>query len=495
MTTAPPVPSEHAFERFDLGDDLLQAIARAGFSEPRPIQAKTIPQALEGRDVLGLAQTGTGKTAAFALPMIERLLMDDSPQPRGLILAPTRELAAQIQADIVKLGRYTDISAVAVFGGVSAVAQTKALRKKPDIIVACPGRLLDLVRSGNANLDAIEILVLDEADHMLDMGFLPDIRRVLSCLPVKRQNLLFSATMPREIRKLADEILYRPHIVELAHSAPAETVEHALYPVADPKKTDLLRHVIAGERISSAIVFTRTKHRARRLAKDLIGDGFSAIALQGNMNQSQRKRAMDGFRDGKYEILVATDIAARGIDVEAVSHVINFDVPDTPDAYTHRIGRTGRAERSGMALTFAAHHEFSDVKDIERKLGIQLPRIKLKQFGGSDAESPRTADRVRGRNARGGNRGGGGGGRGDRPPQRKASSSRRKRRRPSGNRSIDVTPSGEGSGRRRPAPSGSRSAGPRDGHGTRNGSSGGSSSRSKPNKRGRSGRGRPSGSR
>lgn len=355
-------------------------MAEAGFEEPRPIQAKTIPQAMSGRDVLGLAQTGTGKTAAFALPILEQLSKRGSKYPRALILAPTRELAMQTHAEIGVLAKYTPLRSVTIFGGVGAGPQVRALRARPDIIVACPGRLLDLLSSSDVNLSAIEILVLDEADHMLDMGFLPDIKRILKFLPAERQNLLFSATMPNEIRSLTDRVLHNPHVVELAIRAPAETIDHALYPVEQARKTALLKHLLEGDDFRSAIVFLRTKHRAKRLARDLDKAGHRAIALQGNMSQGQRTRAMEGFREGKFDVLVATDIAARGIDVANVSHVINFDIPGTPDAYTHRIGRTGRAEKKGKACTFVTHEDFPSIKAIERKLQMQIPRVKLRDF-------------------------------------------------------------------------------------------------------------------
>jgi ATP-dependent RNA helicase RhlE len=377
--------SKGSFSTFGLSNNILRAIADAGFLQPRPVQARTIPEALRGRDVLGLAQTGTGKTAAFALPIIEMLAAKRGRNPRALILAPTRELAIQIHGDIEQFARYTNVRATTVFGGVKAAAQVRALRKNPDIIVACPGRLLDLMGSGDVHLDGIEVLVLDEADHMLDMGFLPDIKRILANLPARRQNLLFSATMPREIRSLTTRMLHDPHVVELEVSMPLETIDHALYPVAQNRKTDLLCSLLAGEDCTSALVFLRTKHRARRLARDLDRAGHRAIALQGNMSQAQRQRAMQGFRSGRYDVLVATDIAARGIDVAGISHVINFDIPGTPDAYTHRIGRTGRAECSGKALTFATHEDFPAIKAIERKLNMQIPRIKLREFGGSEA--------------------------------------------------------------------------------------------------------------
>jgi ATP-dependent RNA helicase RhlE len=361
------------------------------------------------KDVLGLAQTGTGKTAAFVLPILQRMLEERFDGPTTLIVAPTRELVLQIHKEIEMLGKYTKLRAMTVFGGVGAREQIRGLRKAPDIVVACPGRLLDLYRSGEVNFDNIDTLVLDEVDHMFDMGFLPDIRRILAALPLDRQNLFFSATMPKEIRKLADKILIKPHVVELGHSAPAETIDHYLYPVAQNDKTKLLTHILKGTEFESAIVFLRTKHRTRRLAQILDRAGLHAIALQGNMSQPQRVRAMDGFRDGKYKVLVATDIAARGIDVQRVSLVINFDLPNKPDTYTHRIGRTGRAERSGEALTFVTRDDRSDVAAIERHLGMMIPRRKIDGF--DLAEVDEAVEERAPRQKRSGGGGGGGGGR------------------------------------------------------------------------------------
>jgi ATP-dependent RNA helicase RhlE len=387
MMSSSPHRSEAGFPQFPLAPSIQRGIAALGFTAPRAIQTQTIPAALEGRDVLGLAQTGTGKTAAFALPILERLNASRRPGPRALILAPTRELAMQIHAEVAALAQFTGLKAVTVFGGVSAAPQIHALRGRPDIIIACPGRLLDLMRQGVAKLGGIEILVLDEADHMFDMGFLPDVRKILEALPPRRQNLLFSATMPAEVRALTTKLLQAPHVVELAHSQPAETVEHALYPVHPDRKVDLLRHLLSEDGFTSAIVFLRTKHRAKRLALQLSNMGHNAVALQGNMSQPQRDRAMGGFRAGHFDILVATDIAARGIDVANVSHVINFDVPNTPDAYTHRIGRTGRAERNGKACTLVCEGDHVAVRDIERRLGTPIARRHIPGF-----ETLRSAD-------------------------------------------------------------------------------------------------------
>jgi ATP-dependent RNA helicase RhlE len=362
------------FNTFELSPALQRGIADRGYVEPRPIQAQTIPAVLEGRDVLGLAQTGTGKTAAFALPLLQRLLGGRRPGPRVLVLAPTRELATQITEEFKALAGFTRIKVAVVFGGVSQRSQINALNADPEIVVACPGRLLDLLGQNLLRLDRVEALVLDEADHMFDMGFLPDIRRILEQLPERRQTLLFSATMPKEIRRLADRQLRDPHVVELDHTRPLETISHALYPIVDTQKLPLLERLIEDDGIASAIVFTRTKHRAKRLAQKLSRSGYRAVALQGNMSQNARVRAMDGFRQREFDILVATDIAARGIDVEKVSHVVNFDMPNTPEAYTHRIGRTGRAEREGKAYTFVTADDSEMVRAVERRLGSPIPR-------------------------------------------------------------------------------------------------------------------------
>jgi ATP-dependent RNA helicase RhlE len=410
MSISQPV-TVTGFDRFELHPDLVRGVRAAGFTEPRPIQAETIPAALEGADVLGLAHTGTGKTAAFALPLLDQLLDEQKGGPRALVLAPTRELATQIDAEIRVLAQFTGLKTALVFGGVSMRAQINALRRRPEVVVACPGRLLDLLGQGAVRLCDVETLVLDEADHMFDMGFLPDIRRILAELPRERQNLLFSATMPREIRHLADEVLYDPHVVELAGTAPVDTIEHALYPVPEARKRDLLEHILASGGCHSAIIFTRTKHRARRLADQLGRAGHRAVGLQGNMSQAQRDRAMRDFRDRKCDFLVATDIAARGIDVSDISHVINFDVPNTPEAYTHRIGRTGRAEREGKACTFVTGEDWGWVRATERMIGEPIPRAEIENFteieaarsarpsAGRGRGQGRSSDRGRGRNA------------------------------------------------------------------------------------------------
>jgi ATP-dependent RNA helicase RhlE len=376
------------FDQFELPAPLLRGIKDAGFENPWPIQLETIPAGLQGRDVLGLAQTGTGKTAAFALPLLDRFLKAQRKCPGALVLAPTRELATQIAKEIQTLAKFTRIKVVTIYGGVSILHQVNALRQRPEIVVGCPGRILDLLQQGILHLDRIEALVLDEADHMFDMGFLPDIRRILAALPSQRQNLLFSATMPNEIRGLANNLLKKPHVVETASSAPATTIDHSLYMVDEQQKLALLEHVLADDKCNSAIIFTRTKHRARRLAEQLSKAGHRAIGLQGNLSQAQRDRAMQGFRTRRYDILVATDIAARGIDVSGVSHVINFDVPNTPLAYTHRIGRTGRAALEGVAFTFVTGEDRLWVNATERMIGASIPRRQAEGFDPKAKNTP-----------------------------------------------------------------------------------------------------------
>ena len=390
------------FDRFGFHETLVRGIRSAGFEDPRPIQLETIPAGLDGLDVLGLAQTGTGKTAAFALPILDRLLEVRGKGPRVLVLAPTRELASQISDEMRLLSKFTQIKVITIFGGVSMRGQVNALRAGPEIVVGCPGRVLDLINQGVLRLGRVETLVLDEADHMFDMGFLPDIRRILKALPEDRQNLLFSATMPKEIRHLADNLLDRPHVVELADKAPASTIDHALYHIADSRKRALLDHILTNDDCDSAIVFTRTKHRARQLAKQLTQAGHRAVGLQGNMSQSQRDKAMGGFRKRQYDILVATDIAARGIDVTGVSHVINYDVPNTPEAYTHRIGRTGRSEREGVACTFVTGADRAWVRATERMIGSAIACKQVEGFepDPNDAPAPSASGRGRGRGPR-----------------------------------------------------------------------------------------------
>jgi ATP-dependent RNA helicase RhlE len=369
-----------SFEQFSLDPRIVAGVKSVGYTKPTPIQQQAIPVVLEGRDVLGLAQTGTGKTAAFALPILQRLTRGPLRRVRALIVAPTRELAEQIHQMSVDLARHTKVRSVTVYGGVSRARQVEALRRGAEIVVACPGRLLDLLGDGSIDLSRVEVLVLDEADRMCDMGFLPDIRRILKVLPARRQTLFFSATMPDEIRELADSILKDPVTVQIGMIAPAKTVSHALYPVTNNLKKKLLLATLQQTTTGRVLIFTRTKYRARNLARDLAKKKYRASALQGNMSQNQRQKAINGFRNGTYDILVATDIAARGIDVSEISHVINFDMPDTVDAYTHRIGRTGRAHLTGTAYTFAVQGDEPMVRDIEKVLGKRIERRRLPGF-------------------------------------------------------------------------------------------------------------------
>lgn len=368
------------FDNLSLDPRILAGVYDAGYTTPTPIQQQAIPIVLQNRDVLGLAQTGTGKTAAFLLPILNRLLTGRPGRVRALIIAPTRELAEQIHQTAVVLGKKTRIRSVAIYGGVSKERQVWALRRGAEIVVACPGRLLDHMGDGNIDLSAVEVLVLDEADRMMDMGFLPDIRRILKQVPAQRQTLFFSATMPDEIRTLANDILTNPTTVQVGMIAPVETVSHALYPITEGLKTRLLFALLPQIETKRVLVFTRTKRRARNLARDLELEGYNVAALQGNMAQNRRLEAINGFRDGTYDILVATDIAARGIDVAEISHVINFDMPDTVDAYTHRIGRTGRAQHTGEAFTFTLPADEPMVRDIERTLKTSITRQRLPDF-------------------------------------------------------------------------------------------------------------------
>lgn len=384
-----------SFETFNFHPLIAEGIRAQGYTEPTPIQSKSIPSILEGRDVMGIAQTGTGKTAAFVLPILQRLITN--PAPRGelqaLVLAPTRELAEQIHTEISRLGRRTKIKSATVYGGVSIVPQLKRLRSGVDIVVACPGRLLDHMGQGTVSLSKLQVLVLDEADRMFDMGFMPDVRRILKHVPRKRQTLLFSATMPDEIRRLSRDVLRKPVSVQIGHSMPASTVSHALYPVEPHLKTALLKEILNRTETESVLIFTRTKVRATRLAGQLKRAGYGVAALHGDLSQNKRQEAMEGFRRGSYRILVATDIAARGIDVSRISHVVNYDMPESVDAYTHRIGRTGRAEKTGEAFTLVTRDDFAAVRAIERVLDSELHCCELDGFD-YDAPPParRTAD-------------------------------------------------------------------------------------------------------
>ena len=369
------------FSQFGLHPDLLRGVREMGYTRPTPIQQDAIPPAVEGRDVLACAMTGSGKTAAFLLPILNRLMDKKRGFTRALIVTPTRELAAQIEEHANQLAVHTPLRAAAVFGGVGMGPQEHAFRTGVDVLVATPGRLLDHFRFPYAKLDHLEVLVLDEADRMLDMGFLPDIRRVLKHLPPRRQTLFFSATMPPPIAELTREMLKHPFTVNLERqAAPASGITQAVYPVPQNLKAPLLVELLKRGDIKNVLVFTRTKHRANRLAETLTKRGVPCERIHGNRSQAQRTQALEGFKAGRYRVLVATDIAARGIDVEALSHVVNFDVPNVPEDYIHRVGRTARAEMTGDAFTFVANEEAGDLAAIERAIQKRLPRITVPGF-------------------------------------------------------------------------------------------------------------------
>jgi ATP-dependent RNA helicase RhlE len=369
------------FSNFGLHPDLVRGIRELGFTRPTPIQEQAIPPALEGKDVLACAMTGSGKTAAFVLPILQRLMPKKRGTTRALVLTPTRELAAQIEQHFSQLAMHTPISAAAIFGGVGMGPQEHAFRSGVDVLVATPGRLLDHLRQPYARLDHLEVLVLDEADRMLDMGFLPDIRRVLKVLPVRRQTLFFSATMPAPILELTREMLRSPATINLERkAAPAVGITQAIYPVAQDLKSHLLLELLKRDEVKDAIVFTRTKHRSNRLAEFLERHGVPNARIHGNRSQAQRTEALAAFKAGRIRVLVATDIVARGIDIEELGHVINFDVPNAPEDYIHRVGRTARAEATGDAFTFVAPEEERELRDIERAIGKRLPRIIVPDF-------------------------------------------------------------------------------------------------------------------
>ena len=372
------------FEDFNFHLGVMSGVRALGYTTPTPIQEKAIPQVMEGRDLIGLAQTGTGKTAAFVLPVLHRILTNRSTSlnkgVRAVIISPTRELAEQTCEVIESLGRKTGIRSLPVYGGVSMDQQIRALRRGIDIVVACPGRLLDHLWRGSIDLSHVEMLVIDEADRMFDMGFLPDIKSILKCLMNKRQTMLFSATMPPDIRKLVQDILHDPVTVQIGHEAPAHTVSHALYPVKQHLKTALIIEMLNNMETDSVLIFTRTKHRTEKVAEQLSRAGFKTTSLQGNLSQARRQAALDGFRRGYYKILVATDIAARGIDISTISHVINYDMPENTDAYTHRIGRTGRVDRTGDALTLITGADAPMVRDLERILKANIERRTVQGF-------------------------------------------------------------------------------------------------------------------
>jgi ATP-dependent RNA helicase RhlE len=368
------------FNTFNLDSRLTAGITRAGYDKPTPIQQAAIPELLAGHDLIGTAQTGTGKTAAFVLPILNKLLKGPRNQSRALIVTPTRELAEQIHEVVRTLATGTRLRSATIYGGVGPAPQIKALREGVEILVACPGRLLDLMSQNQARLDRIEILVLDEADRMFDMGFLPDVKRIIKAVPVQRQTMLFSATFPKEVEQLASQSLKHPKRIAMGISRPAHTVTHALYPVPQHLKGTLLIALLKHTDTNSVLVFTRTKHRAHRVAQQIARAGFDVTSLHGDRTQGQRQSALRGFKDGTHQIMVATDIAARGLDVESISHVINFDMPDTADAYIHRIGRTGRAERTGDAFTLVTPEDTDMVRALEKIMGKPLPKLTLTDF-------------------------------------------------------------------------------------------------------------------
>jgi ATP-dependent RNA helicase RhlE len=365
------------FAALGLSDELVQAVTDAGYTTPTPIQTEAIPLILRGRDIIGLAQTGTGKTAAFTLPLVERLLPGPR-RTRAVVLTPTRELCIQVEEAVHRYASHSELDVVAVFGGVAVEPQTKALRAGADIVVATPGRLIDHLERQNVVFDDLEFLVLDEADRMLDMGFAPQINKLVAAMPSYRQTLLFSATMPPEVEALARKYQRKPAVVQIGRrSAAAHTVTHAVYPVPRHRKNELLVHLLKDRDLDSVLVFVRTKVAADRVVSHLEDEGINAVAMHGDKAQVQRTRALDDFRAGKIRVLVATDIAQRGLDISHITHVISYDVPQEPEDYVHRIGRTGRAEREGDAFTFMSPDEINMVRRIEQVIGNPIPRVSV----------------------------------------------------------------------------------------------------------------------
>ena len=387
------------FEQFNFDSRLMPGIKNAGYETATPIQEAAIPAAVRGRDIIGTAQTGTGKTAAFVLPILNRLLDGSRGVPRALIVTPTRELAEQIHQVIRALSVGTKLRSTTIYGGVGANRQIQALKDGVEILVATPGRLLDLVQQRYAKLHTIEVLVLDEADRMFDMGFLPDVRRIIKAVPVQRQTMLFSATFPPEVELLASQSLMNPQRISMGISRPAHTVTHALYPVPAHLKSALLLKLLKQIDTESVLIFTRTKHRADKVARQIAHAGFRVTSLHSNRTQGQREQALRGFKTGHFRIMVATDIAARGLDIDSISHVINYDMPDTADAYIHRIGRTGRAQRTGDAFTLATPEDNDMIRALERIMRQPIKRETLTDFDYSlpvppkHAASPRDAQR------------------------------------------------------------------------------------------------------
>jgi len=385
------------FDQFNLDARLMAGIKKAGYETPTPIQEAAMPAALRGRDLIGTAQTGTGKTAAFVLPILHKLLRGPRGTARALIVTPTRELAEQIHDVIHILASGTGLRSMTIYGGVSPAPQVKALREGTEILVACPGRLLDLMNQRIVRLERIEVLVLDEADRMFDMGFLPDVRKIVKAVPVQRQTMLFAATFPTEVEQLAAQVLKQPQRIAMGLARPAQTVSHALYPVPAHLKTSLLLALLKLTETESVLIFTRTKFRAQKLAQQIERAGHKVTSLHSNRTQGQRQAALKGFRSGHHQIMVATDIAARGLDVESISHVINYDMPDTADAYIHRIGRTGRAERSGDAFTLVTPEDNDMIRTLERIIGDPLERKNLPDFDYSVPAPHRASGEAHGR--------------------------------------------------------------------------------------------------
>jgi ATP-dependent RNA helicase RhlE len=379
------------FEQFNLDSRLQQGIRDAGYETATPIQEAAIPAALRGRDIIGTAQTGTGKTAAFILPILNKLLDGPKGMPLALIVTPTRELAEQIYQVTRALSVGTGLRSATIYGGVGADRQIKALRQGIEILVATPGRLLDLLQQRHVKLSRVEILVLDEADRMFDMGFLPDVKRIIKAVPLERQTMLFSATFPAEVEMLASQSLKEPQKIAMGISKPAVTVAHALYPVPSHLKSALLIKLLKHIASDSVLVFTRTKHRADKLTRQIAHAGFRVTSLHGNRTQGQRQNALSGFKSGHFPIMVATDIAARGLDIESITHVINYDMPDTADAYIHRIGRTGRAHRTGDAFTLITDEDRDMIRSLERIMGGPIKREIFADFDYSTPAPPRSA--------------------------------------------------------------------------------------------------------
>lgn len=370
------------FKEFNLKEQILKQVEAVGYKEATPIQEKAIPSIMAGKDLLGLAKTGTGKTAAFVIPMLERLTENRTKDVRALIIAPTRELAEQINNTVIQLGKATNLKTVAVYGGVSANAQINAIRQGANIVVGCPGRILDHITQKHLNLSKLEVLVLDEADHMLDMGFLKDIEKIIKHTPKEKQTLFFSATMPAEIRTFASKVLKNPEVVEIEYKDPVKLIEHSLYHIETMNKKNKVFEILENSELESIIIFMNSKHKAKNLSKVLTEKGHRAVNFQGNLSQAQRDKALDGFRKAEFKILVATDIAARGLDIPQVTHVINYDLPRTAEAFTHRSGRTGRANKNGKVISFADAEDKKVLRDI-----LKINKIKFETVFGEEIVS------------------------------------------------------------------------------------------------------------